>query len=60
MPGENGIENEAWRLMPQEIGDVFLKMINKIWREGGIPESWSRGIICPIYKRREMLRITEE
>lgn len=46
--------------MPQEIGDVFLKMINKIWREGGIPESWSRGIICPIYKRREMLRITEE
>lgn len=29
-PGENGIENEAWRLMPKEIGDVLYKLINKI------------------------------
>lgn len=33
VPGENGIENEVWRLMPKEIGEVFLKLLNKIWRK---------------------------
>ncbi|KAG7198956.1 hypothetical protein KM043_015919 [Ampulex compressa] len=31
-PGKNGLENEAWRLMPKEIGEVVLQLINKIWR----------------------------
>ncbi|XP_020298507.1 uncharacterized protein LOC109862780 [Pseudomyrmex gracilis] len=51
--GENRIENEAWRLMPERIGEVFLKLIRKIWREGGIPEEWNRGIISPIFKKEE-------
>lgn len=50
-PGENGIENEAWRLMSEEIGEAFIKLVNKIWNEGGIPEEWNRGLICSIYKR---------
>lgn len=50
-PGENGIENEAWRLMPKEIGEVFYDLINRIWKEGGIPEEWNKGIIRPIWKR---------
>lgn len=29
-PGEDGIENEAWRLMPEEIGDGFLRLMNRI------------------------------
>lgn len=37
-PGKNGIENEAWRLMSEEVGEVFLRLINRIWKEGGIPE----------------------
>ena len=37
-PGENGIENEAWGLMPKEIGVVMAKIMKKIWKEGGIPE----------------------
>lgn len=24
--GQNGIENEVWRLMPKEIGEVFYEM----------------------------------
>lgn len=36
-PGENGIGNEAWRMMPLEIGDMMWKMINRIWKEEGIP-----------------------
>jgi len=50
-PGENGIENEAWRLMPGAIGEVFWKLV--IWKDGGIPEEWNRGIISPIFKKGE-------
>jgi len=56
-PGENGIENEAWRLMPGIIGEVFLKMINKIWKEGGVPEEWNSGLISPIYKKGEKCEV---
>lgn len=50
-PGENGIENEAWRLMPKEIGEVMARLIKKIWKEGGIPGDWNRGVISPIFKK---------
>lgn len=52
-PGENGIENEAWRYMSKEIGEELWKLINKIWKGEGIPKDWNRGIICPIYKKGE-------
>ena len=29
----------------------MAKEKKKIWREGGIPEDWNRGIIYPIYKK---------
>lgn len=48
-PRENSIENETWRLMPKEIGEEFWKLINKIWKEGKLPEDWKRGVICPIF-----------
>lgn len=50
-PGENGIENEAWELMPKEIGEVLYKLVKKIWKDGGIPEEWNKGIISPIWKK---------
>lgn len=37
--------------MSEEIGEAFIKLVNKIWNEGGIPEEWNRGLICSIYKR---------
>ena len=52
-PGENGIENEAWGLMPKGIGETLLKLIKRIWKEGGIPDAWNRGIISPIFKKGE-------
>lgn len=52
-PGENGIENKAWRLMPREIGEVLQKLINRIWKEGKQPEEWNRGTISPIFKKSE-------
>jgi len=42
-PGENGIENEAWRLMPGVIGEVFLKLINKLGRKAGSRKSGTVG-----------------
>lgn len=50
-PGEDGIENEAWRFMSQEIGEELWKLINGIWKREGIPEDWYKGIINPIFKR---------
>lgn len=46
--GENGIENKTWRLMLKEVGKVLFKLLNKIWKEGRIPEDWIKGIISPI------------
>ncbi|XP_039304823.1 golgin subfamily A member 6-like protein 22 [Solenopsis invicta] len=43
-PEEDGIENEAWIHMSHEIGEEFWKLINKIWKEKGLPEDWNKGI----------------
>lgn len=37
-PEENGIENEAWRLMLKEIGKILFKLLNKIWKERGLDQ----------------------
>ncbi|XP_025074790.1 uncharacterized protein LOC112552838 [Pogonomyrmex barbatus] len=58
VPGENDIENEAWRLMPKEIGETFVMLLNKIWKGGGIPQEWNNGLISPIYKRGEKNEVT--
>lgn len=31
--------------------EVFHRLLNKIWRGGGIPQDWRRGIRCPIFKK---------
>lgn len=49
--GENGIENEAWKLIPKEVEKVLFKLLNKIWKERGIAEDWTKGIINPLYKK---------
>lgn len=56
-PGEDGIQNEAWKHMSIEIGEEYWKLINRIWRGEGIPEDWKKGMISPIFKngdRREV------
>ena len=50
-PGENGIDNETWRLMPAEIGEEFLRLLNKVWGGEGLPKEWRTGVIYPIHKR---------
>lgn len=45
---DNGIKNEARRLMPKEMEKAFMRLINKIWK-GEIPDEWKRDLIYPIY-----------
>ena len=52
-PGCDEIQNEEWRLMPMEVGEVFLKLLNKIWMVSRIPRDGRNGIICPIFKKEE-------
>ena len=52
-PGCDEIQNEACRLMPMEVEEVYLKLLNKIWMGNGIPRDWRRGIICSIFKKGE-------
>jgi len=52
-PGENGIENEAWRYMSKDLGEEFWKLINKVWKGEGIPGDWNKGVISPIHNRGE-------
>ena len=54
-PGEDEIENEAWRFTSKEIGKEFWKIINRIWKGEGISSDWNKGLIC-LTKRRKNIR----
>lgn len=49
--------NEVWRYMPANIGEEVLKLLSKIWREGGIPDQWRKGVIYPIYKKGDKAEV---
>lgn len=38
--GENGVTKEVWRFMPKEIGEAYLKLLQKIWKGKGMPNEW--------------------
>lgn len=53
-PREDSIKNEAWRYISTEIGEALWKLVNNIWKKGGVPEEQrNKGISNPIYKRGE-------
>lgn len=51
--GEDGIENEAWRYMANDVGEVLWKLLKKVWERGGMLKEWNKGVINPIYKKGE-------
>lgn len=52
-PGEDRIENEAWKYISEEIGEVFKRLINGVWKNGKISGNWNNGLISLIFKKRE-------
>lgn len=49
--GEDGIQNEAWMNATDNVIKKLTKALNNIWKNGGIPSSWKKGLITPIYKK---------
>ena len=52
-PGQDGIPNEFYKMLTREGMEELLKMMNKIWKEAKIPESWKEALILPIHKSGE-------
>ncbi|XP_012535403.1 golgin subfamily A member 6-like protein 6 [Monomorium pharaonis] len=54
VPEEDDIENEAWKYMSGETGEVLGRLLNGVWKKHGkLPGDWIKGIICPIFKKGE-------
>src|ERR1044072_7219822 len=51
-PGEDGVGIELVREAGTQVKKYILKVLNKCWRRGRVPEEWGRTIIVPIDKRK--------
>ena len=49
-PGEDSIIYEMLKHLPEAAKSFLLKIINKIWDTGILPESWKISIIIPVKK----------
>lgn len=49
--GEDGIKNEAWIYMTEELEKPLAEVMRKVWEKGEIIEDWRKGVIYPIYKK---------
>uniref|UniRef100_A0A3B5QMN0 Reverse transcriptase domain-containing protein n=1 Tax=Xiphophorus maculatus TaxID=8083 RepID=A0A3B5QMN0_XIPMA len=49
-PGEDQLCYAMFRQIPEVTLKLILKLFNKIWKEGSIPNSWKRAIILPFNK----------
>lgn len=38
--------------MPGKIGEIFLSMFKKLWRQGSMPEDWKKGNMFNIQEGR--------
>ena len=51
-PGIDDIINEQIKYSIQSMMKIYLKFFNLIFNSGMVPESWTLGIIKPIYKNK--------
>jgi len=49
-PGEDGIMYEMLTHLPKSVKEFLLKIVNKIWETGILPESWRVALIIPVKK----------
>ena len=53
--GWDKISAEVLKTGGPSMNHMLLKVINKAWSEGEIPEDWSRGLITPVHKKGDKL-----
>ena len=49
--GPDELPIELLKSSPPNIKNIVLKIINRAWNEGQIPQDWGKSIICPIHKK---------
>ncbi|KAF0686884.1 Uncharacterized protein FWK35_00036068, partial [Aphis craccivora] len=54
-PGENHIVAELVKNSEEAVKNEMWKLINIIWEKQQIPEEWNTAIICPIFKKGNIL-----
>jgi hypothetical protein len=52
-PGNDGMNIELLKYASVEIKVRFLHIINICWNMLKISDEWTRGVICPIFKKKE-------
>ena len=50
-PGEDGIFNQFLKHFDKPLRQEILTLSNLIWTTGEIPSSFTRSLICPIFKQ---------
>ncbi len=50
--GIDDFVNEYFKYSTPALISIYCKLFNVVFNTGVVPESWSNGIICPIYKNK--------
>ena len=50
-PGLDNLVAEIFKLTNELLLPYLVRLYNKIFLSGDYPESWSKGVIVPIYKK---------
>lgn len=54
-PGEDSIMSEHLKQGGSPVMVRLKQLINKVWKEETIPKPWQVSILCPIYKKRDVM-----
>ena len=50
-PGQDNINSELYKYVPEELKLRLLQFLNNTYRENRIPNEWRNAVITPIFKR---------
>lgn len=54
-PGESNVVAELLKNSGEALKNEMWKMINLIWEKEIIPEEWNSSILCPVFKKGDIL-----
>jgi hypothetical protein len=57
-PGVDTIPSELIKFGGESLIKQIYELIRKVWAQEQIPDEWKRSIICPIYKKGDLLECT--